>query len=278
MADTTPTDPDPVAITVITSSTPSSRASARRAERRRLGVPEIDTRPRPLRQALWILASVALVGLVLLSAADRIGQAGAAATAGLEAAELLELADQQPSPAAPTAAETGGTSETTPSEESNDSMAGATTLPLPEHVAVGRAALAEISYPWERTLPEWTIEFHPARDGLYGLTLVPEQRIEVYVRPDQSPGMVAHVIAHELGHAVDVSLNDGEDRNRWTAARGLDDAPWWPESGATDFSTGAGDFAESFAAWQVGPNGFRSTLAPAPDGAQIELLAELSAS
>jgi len=150
-------------------------------------------------------------------------------------------------------------------------------IDLPEHVAVGQAALSEISYPWEQLLPGWEIEFLPGQDGLFGLTLVPEQRIEIYVRSEQAPRMVAHVVAHELGHAIDVSLNDGADRRRWSELRGLD-APWWPESGATDFSTGAGDFAESFAAWQVGPAGFRSTLADPPDGAEIELLAELSAS
>ena len=34
---------------------------------------------------------------------------------------------------------------------------------------------------------------------------------------------------------------------------------------------------KSFAAWQTGPAGFRSELAPPPDAAQIALLAELSA-
>jgi hypothetical protein len=97
------------------------------------------------------------------------------------------------------------------------------------------------------------------------------------VRESQSTELLAHVIAHELGHAVDVTLNDGPDRRRWEDARGLDSAPWWPGNGATDFSTGAGDFAESFAAWQVGDASFRSKLGGSPTTEQIALLAELSA-
>jgi hypothetical protein len=150
--------------------------------------------------------------------------------------------------------------------------------PAPAGVeAVGQAALETISYPWQQLLPGWTISFLPEKSGLYGLTMVPERKIEIYVRESQSTELLAHVIAHELGHAVDVTLNDGPDRRRWEDARGLDSAPWWPGNGATDFSTGAGDFAESFAAWQVGDASFRSKLGGSPTTEQIALLAELSA-
>lgn len=141
----------------------------------------------------------------------------------------------------------------------------------------GDAALESISYPWQQLLPGWTIEFLPEKSGLYGLTLVPEKRIEVYVRDSQPEALLAHVIAHELGHAIDVTLNDGPDRRAWEEARGTGSSPWWPGNGTTDFSTGAGDFAESFAAWQVGSGSFRSTLADPPTDAQIELLARLAA-
>ncbi|MEM9562255.1 MAG: hypothetical protein AAGA93_06550 [Actinomycetota bacterium] len=248
--------------------------SRERAERRRLGIP--DTSPRPVGQGFWIAASVAAAGIAVLAAGDKFDTLGERATAGIEAAELIELADRQSaataSPASPT---------TIPLDLGTDAVrsSGAVVAvdDLPDHERVGREALARISYPWERLLSEWTIEFQPATDGLYGLTMVPERRIEIYVRADQSPGMVAHVVAHELGHAVDVTLNSGPERRRWSELRGIGSAPWWPESGANDFATGAGDFAESFAAWQVGPAGFRSTLADPPNGAEIELLAELSA-
>jgi hypothetical protein len=118
--------------------------------------------------------------------------------------------------------------------------------------------------------------FSPGREGILGLTYVEEEIIEIFVRDDQSMEMIAHVIAHEMGHAVDVTHLDGDSRRRWQDARGVGQAPWWPDSGATDFETGAGDFAESFAAWQVGSIEFRGELADPPDTNQLGLLAELA--
>ncbi len=140
----------------------------------------------------------------------------------------------------------------------------------------GQAALALVEFPWAQRLPGWKISFHPERSGVYGYTLVTERRIEVYVRSDQTDQLLAHVVAHEIGHAIDVTHNDGADRDRWVKARGLGQAPWWPADGAADFSTGAGDFAESFAAWQVGSESFRSKLGPAPSSEQQTLLRQLA--
>lgn len=145
-----------------------------------------------------------------------------------------------------------------------------------EATARGKAALAHIDFPWEERLAGWTFQFQSATKGAYGYTLTEENRIDIYVRADQSEELLAHVIAHELGHAVDVTLNDGDARRRWQAARGIDDAPWWPDSGAADFATGAGDFAESFAAWQLGSGSFRSELADPPTSDQLSLIAELA--
>ena len=147
-------------------------------------------------------------------------------------------------------------------------------LQTPE--ARGNQALGQINYPWAEFLPGWSVSFHDERKGVYGYTLVNERRIEVYVRPDQSEEFLAHVIAHEIGHAVDVTLNSPSERTEWQQARGIQGAPWWPGDGASDFATGAGDFAESFAAWQVGPTSFRSKLAPAPDAAQVGVLEKLA--
>ncbi len=141
----------------------------------------------------------------------------------------------------------------------------------------GRAALGRIGYPWSERLPGWTIEFLDGRKGLYGLTVVDEKRIEIYVRVDQTDDLLDHIVAHELGHAVDVTLNDGDDRRRWQAARGIEDEPWWPNAAASDFHTGAGDFAESFAYWQTRSSNYRSRLGPAPSGTQLQIMAELSA-
>lgn len=140
----------------------------------------------------------------------------------------------------------------------------------------GRWALDQISYPWQEKLPGWTVEFDDGRDGLFGLTLVDDKRIEIYVRDDQSDDLLVHIVAHEIGHAVDVTLNDGGDRRAWQHVRGIEDEPWWPSSAASDFRTGAGDFAESFAYWQARSDNFRSKLGPAPSVDQLELMAALA--
>jgi len=114
----------------------------------------------------------------------------------------------------------------------------------------GAAALQLISYPWQDL--DYDLVFLPAVDNLRGLTYPYERRIEIYVRAGDTPESLAHVVAHEIGHAVDVSLNSGPRRIQWLEARGLDaDYRWWPASGRSDFATGAGDFAECFAVWQV---------------------------
>ena len=220
-----------------------------------------DARPRPVGQSLWLLATMAVAAIVVASIGGRLSaDLHPGPAAAVDAATLLDLASL------PAGAEPG---------VPPGAVAPSAPL-LTEHEVRGRAALAEISYPWEQLLPEWTISFLPEQQGLYGLTLVPEKRIEIYVRPDQTTELLSHVIAHELGHAVDVTFNDGPDRRAWEESRQLAPSAWWPGDGATDFSTGAGDFAESFAAWQTDPHSFRSTLAGPPTDDQIQLLAELS--
>ena len=127
-------------------------------------------------------------------------------------------------------------------------------------------------------MPGWTIEFKPSRSGVLGYTYTNEKRIEVYVRDSMTETLLTHVIAHELGHAVDVTLNSGAERRQWLASREFGDADWWPaEGGVSDFHSGAGDFAEGFAAWQVGISSYRSKLGPAPNSEQLELIARLAA-
>jgi len=147
----------------------------------------------------------------------------------------------------------------------------------PEIDEVVSAALVLVSFDWAARFPEWQIEFLEERDGLRALTFPRLQRIEVYVRDEDTASSLHRVIAHELGHVVDVELNSPAERADWMVERGLgDDVDWWPSASAPDFATGAGDFAEAFAVWETGIQS-QSTVAGQPDGPDVALLAELAA-
>jgi D-alanyl-D-alanine dipeptidase len=151
-----------------------------------------------------------------------------------------------------------------------------TTPPLPNHLAMAASALDAISLDWQALLPDWRVEFLEGRSGYLGSTWPAKQLIEVYVRDAQSPEDVAHILAHEIGHAIDVTLNNTEDRARWRATRGIAaDTEWFVCCGRNDFFSPAGDFAESFAVWQVGAGNYRGRVADPPDAAQLAVMSEL---
>jgi len=138
-------------------------------------------------------------------------------------------------------------------------------------------ALGLVRYDWQRRLPGWQLRFLPGRSGVRGLTYPDARVIEVFVRTADSPEALAHVVAHELGHAVDVTHLDDGERGAWRSARGLDGrVPWFPGvGGASDFATAAGDFAESFAWQAAGGGGWYSQLGPPPDATESALLVRL---
>ena len=144
-------------------------------------------------------------------------------------------------------------------------------------IAASSRSLALLRTDWRAALPGWQIRFLPGRKGLRGATYPDRRVIEIYVRSGDRPDELAHVVAHELGHAVDVARLDDADRAAWRAARGVPaNVRWFPEGSAVaDYATPAGDWAESFAHWQVG-SGWFSRVGPPPDAAQQVLIARLA--
>jgi len=140
-------------------------------------------------------------------------------------------------------------------------------------------AMSRISFDWSRRLPGWQIQFVGPRQGYRGSTFPDRRLIQIYVRPTATIDDVAHVVAHEIGHAIDVTYFDDVDRGRFNLARGRSvSAAWWVAPGATDFSSGAGDWAEAFAWAQVGPDGgWYSQLSPPPTAEQLGVIADLIA-
>jgi hypothetical protein len=98
-----------------------------------------------------------------------------------------------------------------------------------------------------------------------GQTDTQRRTIALFVDARDAPHRVAHDLAHELGHAYDASRMTPARRRAWLRARGAPDAPWSPVAGrASDYESGAGDFAEVFARCHAASPEFRSRLAPPP--------------
>jgi hypothetical protein len=135
------------------------------------------------------------------------------------------------------------------------------------------AAMALVDYPWRQL--GYRILFESAQPGMQGRTS-PRRlgTIEIYVRPSVSANDLAHVIAHEIGHAVDLVYGNDQRRSLWLQLRGVGPQAWFPCSMCDDFSTPAGDFAETFAYWQLHDYS-RSRLAPLPTPAQLSQLAPM---
>jgi len=142
-------------------------------------------------------------------------------------------------------------------------------------VPIGQLALDRMSFDWQAAFPQWRVEFAGPRQGIRALTYPHEKRVEVFVRADDTPESLHRVFAHELGHVIDVELNNNDDRQRWIQQRGLPaGAPWWPDAAAPDFATGAGDFAEAFAVMETGVVS-RSSIGSQPTADDLDLLREL---
>jgi len=128
-----------------------------------------------------------------------------------------------------------------------------------------------VRYHWQKL--GFSLTFEPARRGFYGLTNRNARTIEIFVRDGETVPFIARIIAHELGHAVDLTYNSDADHDRWKSQRGIPaSTPWFGCNGCTDFRTPAGDFAEVFAWHLLHQPDFRSRMAPPPSDDQLRQL------
>ena len=100
--------------------------------------------------------------------------------------------------------------------------------------------------------------------GLRGQTDNATRTITLFVSPNDMPNVVAHDLAHEIGHAYDAQRMTAAQRAAYLRARGVRDAPWLPGAQASDYRSGAGDFAEVFALCHAASPVYRSRLASRP--------------
>ncbi len=117
--------------------------------------------------------------------------------------------------------------------------------------SITEKAEALISYDWKTHLPGWTLEYEASRPGYRGITNRPAKTITIFLRAEDTSASIADVLAHELGHALDLEHLSDDERLQWLASRGLPQV-WWVGDGQNDFSVGQGDFAEAVAAVLVG--------------------------
>jgi hypothetical protein len=100
--------------------------------------------------------------------------------------------------------------------------------------------------------------------GMRGQTDTAARTITLFVSPNDTPNVVAHDLGHELGHAFDARMLTAAQRAAYLRARGVPNAPWFPGARASDYRSGAGDFAEVFALCHAASPVYRSRLADRP--------------
>ena len=100
--------------------------------------------------------------------------------------------------------------------------------------------------------------------GVRGRTDTAARTITLFVSPKEAPHRVAHDLGHEIGHAFDATRLSGAERAAYLRARGAPAAAWWPGREASDYRSGAGDFAEVFALCHAASPDYRSRLGARP--------------
>lgn len=220
------------------------------------------------RQRLWVPGAGAIVGAVSLGTLVMVTSEGSAlATEAPDLPDADDVEGQGSTIVLPSRLVTSSTpvlnaATTNGTEAPSTTALTQTTSPaaaVPVETAstvrtsaiLGAQAEALLPFDWQALLPEWTITYHDANSEFRGLTFPYAKSIELYVRDDDSVASLSGILAHEIGHAIDVTHLDDGQRSRWREIRSIEQSQWWPDAYASDFETGAGDFAEAFAYWAV---------------------------
>lgn len=190
-------------------------------------------------------------------------------TSTVEAPTTSELALARSSDASNTP-----TSTSVPQRETESEAAPRALAAENRPVLLGAQAEALLPFDWQQILPDWEINYLDEDSRFRGLTYPYDKSIDMFVRDSDTPESLAGILAHEIAHAIDVEHFDDGDRNQWREARNLGSTQWWPDAYASDFQTGAGDFAESFAYWALGDE-TSSQLGGNPDAAQLAVIGSL---
>ena len=213
------------------------------------------------KKRLWVPAAGALVGVTSVGALVLLSNSSDADAVATQ--ELLTAAANNASPEP----ERSGPPVSRPASV----IASEAVSITPESQAIGDQAEALLPFDWGELVPGWQINYRGPNSAFRGLTYPYDKTIDIFIRDSDSPELVASILAHEIGHAVDVDHLSSDQRRAWQAVRGIEDSPWWADAFASDFESGAGDFAEAFATWAL-DDPSSSEIAGQPTQEQLDVI------
>jgi hypothetical protein len=111
----------------------------------------------------------------------------------------------------------------------------------------------------------WRLRVAGPLAGVRGRADTTTKTITLYVGAHAAAHQVAHDLGHEIGHAFDAERLSAAERAAYLRGRGVPEASWWPAGQASDYASGAGDFAEVFALCHAVSPEYRSRIAVRPE-------------